>query len=111
MKNLNYLLVLFLISIISISDFTTASVPEGISLTKSSNGYVIDFTLPAYELLNVNAEGTGYTQLNIPGYGVMPDAGLPALPIISFNLFISDQELQPGFEVKNIIDEERIHEE
>jgi hypothetical protein len=72
MKNLNYLLVLFLISIISISDFTTASVPEGISLTKSSNGYVIDFTLPAYKLLKCNTEELN-TLIRIPGYGVMPD--------------------------------------
>jgi hypothetical protein len=107
MKNLNYLFVLFIISIIIISDLVKASVPEGIALTKTSGGYIIDFNLPAYELLNINAEGTGYTQINIPGYGVIPDAGLPALPIISFNLLISDQELQPGFEVKNIIDEER----
>jgi len=108
MKNLNYLLVLFIILIITLSDLVKASVPEGISLTKTSGGYGIDFTLPEYELLNINAEGTGYTQINIRGYGVIPDAGLPALPIISFNLFVSDQELQPGFEVKNIIDEEKI---
>jgi len=89
------------------SDFSNASVPEGINLTKTSNGYIIDFTLPSYQFLPIVAEGEDYNQLLIPGYGVIPEVGLPALPIVSFNLFISDTENQLEFEVKNISSSER----
>ncbi|MDZ7625488.1 MAG: C25 family cysteine peptidase [Ignavibacteriaceae bacterium] len=102
MKNLYCFLSLLLISLISISDFSNASTPEGINLTKTSNGYKIDFTLPGYQFEQVTAEGKEYLQLTIPDYGVIANVGLPALPIISFNLFISQTENQPGFEIKNI---------
>jgi len=107
MKNLYCFLSLVLFFNLFISDATFASIPEGINLTKTSNGYDINFTLPSFELLQVSAEGNEYDQLVIPGYGVMPEAGLPALPLISFNLYIADQETQPGFEIKNLSLDER----
>ncbi len=107
MKYLYCFLSLVLFFNLFISDTTFASIPEGINLTKTSNGYDINFTLPSFELLQVFAEGNEYDQLVIPGYGVMPEAGLPALPLISFNLYIADQETQPGFEIKNFSLDER----
>jgi len=107
MKNLYCFLSLVLFFNLFISDATFASIPEGINLTKTSNGYDINFTLPSFELLQVSAEGNEYDKLVIPGYGVMPEAGLPALPLISFNLYIADQETQPGFEIKNFSLDER----
>ncbi|GIK59305.1 MAG: hypothetical protein BroJett017_01950 [Ignavibacteriota bacterium] len=83
-----------------------ASVPDGVSLTKTQQGYHIDFSLPGYQFEQVTAEGREYLQLTIPEYGVNPVVGLPALPIISFNLFISQTESQPGFELKdNVVSE------
>jgi hypothetical protein len=102
MKNLFSLFSFFLISIFLISDFSQASVPDGVSFTKTSQGYHIDFALPGYQFEQVTAEGKEYLQINIPEYGFIPDAGLPALPIISFNLFISSTENQPGLDIKNI---------
>ena len=102
MKHLYSFQILFVIFFFSISNLTLASVPDGVSLTKTSQGYHIDFNLPGYQFEQVSAEGKEYLQLNIPEYGFIPDAGLPALPIISFNIFISNMENQPGFEIKNV---------
>lgn len=108
MKNLYFFLSLFIFSFASITDFSYASLPDGISFYNTSGGYHIDFYLPQYQLENITAEGNEYVQLIIQDYGVIPDVGLPALPIISFNLFIPYAESQPGVEVKNIISSERI---
>ena len=69
--------------------------PEGITLTKTSTGYYVGFVLSQYEMVTTIAEGEEYINLALPGYGVIPETGLPALPLISFNLFISYSELQP----------------
>jgi len=108
MKNLFCFLSLIIISFNAITEFTYASVPDGINITKTSRGYHIDFSLPSYQLDQVSAEGNNYHQLLIPGYGVLPEVGLPSLPIISFNLFISYVETQPEFEIKNISSSEMI---
>ena len=108
MKNLYCFLSLIIISFITITEFTYASVPDGINVTKTSRGYHIDFSLPSYQLDQVSAEGNNYHQLIIPDYGVLPEVGLPALPIISFNLFVSYVETQPEFEIKNITSSEMI---
>ena len=108
MKHLYFFLSLVLFSVISSSAFTIASVPEGVSLTKTSQGYHLDFVLPGYQFEQVTAVGKEYLQLTIPEYGVIPDVGLPALPLISFNLFISKTENQPSFEIKNLSSSEMI---
>jgi len=108
MKNFFCFLSLIIISFITITEFSYASVPDGINLTKTSSGYHVDFSLPSYQLVRVTAEGNEYLQLVIPDYGVTPEVGLPALPLISFNLFISYTETQPEFEIKNIATSEMI---
>ncbi len=108
MKHLYFFLSLVLFSVISFSVFTIASVPDGINLIKTSQGYHIDFALPAYQIENVTAEGNNYLRLTIPDYGVAPNVGLPALPLISFNLFISNAETKPEFELKNLTSSEMI---
>jgi hypothetical protein len=108
MKNLYCFLSLIIISFFTITEFTYASVPDGINLTKTSSGYHVDFSLPSYQLVRVTAEGNEYLQLVIPDYGVTSEVGLPALPLISFNLFISYTETQPEFEIKNINTSEMI---
>ncbi len=72
-----------------------AGVPEGIQLTKTSKGYIINFTLPTYELKQTtNSEGN-FTKVVIPGYGITSAAGRPELPKITFNLVVGNDELQP----------------
>jgi hypothetical protein len=106
MKHFHSLPVLFFTIIFVIYGMAAASVPDGVSLTKTQQGYHIDFSLPGYQFEQVTAEGREYLQLTIPEYGVNPVVGLPALPIISFNLFISQTESQPGFELKdNVVSE------
>ena len=111
MKNLYCFLSLIIISFVTITAFTYASVPDGINLTKTSQGYHVDFTLPSYQLAEVTADGKDYLQLTIPDYGVTPEIGLPALPLVSFNKFIEYGETQPIFEIKNLVSEEKILQE
>jgi hypothetical protein len=108
MKNLYCFLSLLLISVISISGFTLAFVPDGVSLTKTTQGYHINFILPDYQMELVSAAGNEYIRITVPDYGVTSEVGLPELPSISFNLFISNAEGQPGYEIKNISTSERI---
>ncbi len=75
--------------------------PDGINLIKDGNGYLIEFSIPQYTMPVIYAEGEEYLNLTIPGYGVTPDAGLPALPLISFNLFIPVTEEAPALEILN----------
>jgi hypothetical protein len=57
---------------------------------------------------SVYADGEEYINLIIPGYGVTPEIGLPALPLVSFNLFIAYEEEQPEFEIANLVYDEKI---
>jgi len=83
--------------IISISFFSISlfAQPEGISVVKTSTGYTINFSLQNYEFTSVSAEGNEFTDIKIPGYGLTPDVGMPALPQISFNLFVSTDQQKP----------------
>jgi hypothetical protein len=108
MKNLYCFLTSLIFSLILITDSLYASVPDGIDLSKTSNGYRLDFTLPSYQLIPITAEGEEYLQLVIPEYGVTSEVGLPALPLISFNLFIAYEEEQSEFAINSIITEEKI---
>ena len=77
----------------------SANEPEGISIRSNGNEYNIDFTLPVFEKKSIPINGTDYTQIIIPSYGVVSDTGLPALPLISFNLVIPYGTTIPDFQV------------
>jgi hypothetical protein len=64
------------------------NLPNGITLEKHGNDYHINFSLINYEVDSKNVEGEGFISLSADGYGVLPDYGEPALPIVSFNLMI-----------------------
>ena len=104
MKKCYFISIIFLL----ITTSFAYSEPEGIKLTKTSNGYNVDFVLPQYEMITTLAEGEEYINLNLPGYGVIPETGLPALPLISFNLFISYNEEQPQVTILNTVEREDI---
>jgi hypothetical protein len=88
-------LVLF-ISSISYAD----KQPKGVNVQKESSSYKINFDLPEYDMSLINAEGNNYIKLTIPGYGETSIAGLPLLPLVSFNLMVAYEESTP--QVTNI---------
>ena len=73
--------------------------PEGISIVKTNNGYKVNFSLMPFEYNQVFGNGKEFLDIKISGYGVTPDVGLPALPLISFNLFIGDDEKSPSVRI------------
>ena len=101
-----YFLFSTLFSFILFVNITFAITPEGIDLKKSSTGYQLEFSLPDYQLNSVYAEGEEYFKLTIPDYGVTSEVGLPALPLISFNIFVAYKEESAGLVIKNVQTEE-----
>ncbi len=75
--------------------------PEGISVVRTQNGYTVNFSLQQYDFSSIIKEGNEYVEINIPGYGVTPDVGMPALPQISFNLFITSEEQKPTVSINS----------
>ena len=69
--------------------------PKGISLVKTGNGYIVDFTLPKYQILTTRANNENFRYFDVEGYGLTSEIGLPQLPQLSFYLFISQNENTP----------------
>ena len=90
--------VLFTISIISTNLFAQ---PEGISVVKSTNGYSVNFSLQQYNFTSVSDGGSEFVDIKIPGYGITPEVGMPALPQISFNLFLPSDEQKATFSINS----------
>lgn len=82
--------------------------PKGITLTKESDGYRVDFVLPDYYMNNIAADGGSYSNLVIPEYGAPTEVGLPNLPQISFSLMIAYDELAPTINILNQIKDLKI---
>src|SRR3990172_8023313 len=87
-------------------NLTLASQPEGIQLTRTANGYAVDFTISQFGIESTVIEDEEFISLTIPDYGVSPEVGLPSLPLVSFNLFISYNEQQPTYRIKEMKSEE-----
>ena len=81
-RNIFYSPIFYLLFFFAFNNLSAKS-PDGINLIKTSSGYKINFSLPDYQLKSVFAEGDEYINLVIPGYGVTPEVGLPALPLVS----------------------------
>lgn len=105
MKKLFLFLFVLLLFVLFNSSFA-ADPPEGVTLTKSSNGYLVEFNLPAFELQQIKGNSEIFNQIIIKDYGITPDEGLPELPLVSFNLFISVDEDMPSFNVLRIQSDE-----
>jgi hypothetical protein len=101
-------IIFFSVIFLLINSSFASGEPEGITLTKTSTGYNVDFVLPQYEMMTTTAQGEEYINLSMPGYGVVPETGLPALPLISFNLFISYNEEQPQVKILSTTAREEI---
>ncbi len=105
MKKL-YILLVLILSITFITD-SLAFTPEGVTLVKNSSGYTINFDLPPYQLNTVTANNENYYTIEIPGYGVVNEAGLPALPQLSFDMFIPYGEENPSVNIERVVSEIR----
>jgi hypothetical protein len=92
-------IVLFSFALINL---TLAAVPQGVTLNKTSDGYSISFVLPSYKLNPVTAENQQFYTIEIPGYGTISEVGLPALPQLSFNMFIPYNEENPSVSVVRV---------
>ena len=90
--------VLIWISFISTNLFAQ---PEGISVVKTNSGYTINFSLQQYEFTSISEGESEYVDIKIPGYGLTPDVGMPALPQISFNLFLPIDNLNPTVSINS----------
>lgn len=91
---------LFIILLCS-SMFVFASVPTGIKIIKNGSGYTIKFNLPEYMIHNTTSNERSFSTVSVVDYGVTSEPGFPALPQISFNLLISNNEIAPQFSVQN----------
>jgi hypothetical protein len=89
----------FLLGFIFSFGVTFATTPDGIQVSKSRNGYTINFSLPQYLLKAISSKDKDFTQVEIPSYGITSMAGRPALPKISFNLIIGGDEKNPTFQL------------
>jgi hypothetical protein len=100
MKKISSFLFFLLFTFVQINLFA-AEPPEGISLTKNSNGYFVQFTLPTYNLVTIKGGNEDFYRIIVDKYGITPEDGLPELPLVSFNLFIADDESQTSFDILN----------
>jgi hypothetical protein len=84
--------------------FLTASsfpgrIPEGITLVKVNDGYIINFKLPEFQQKSLSVKGEYFTEVLIDGFGTTSSSGIPALPILSFNLAIPEYIDQPSYQM------------
>ncbi len=103
MKKL-YTLFVLLFSVILITD-SLAYTPEGISLVKNSDGYTINYVLPPYQFNTVKVNNENYYAIKVSDYGVVNEAGLPALPQVSFDMFIPYSEVNPSVRINRVVSE------
>ncbi|GJQ63062.1 MAG: hypothetical protein SCALA702_21150 [Melioribacteraceae bacterium] len=95
-----FLLTLFAALVLIPSLFLSAAELNGVKLTPVTDGYKVQFNLPDYDFKNVNVDGENFVKIEVPGYGVTYNEGIPALPLISFNLALDKNDNIPSFEVK-----------
>ncbi len=76
--------------------------PEGISVVKTNNGYSINFSLQQFNFSSISKEGNDFVEINIPNYGTESEVGMPALPQLSFNLFIPNEEAIPSVTINSV---------
>jgi hypothetical protein len=101
MKVVMQKITLFLISIFTFAAFA-AGEPEGITVTKVSDGYVVTFRLPDYQQHIIKADGADYIEFQTSSYGTTSVVGKPALPLVSFNLAVPYDHDKPEFEIISV---------
>jgi hypothetical protein len=85
MKKINLLLVFIFITA---NIMLAGNEPDGITLTRVSDGYLVSFRLPEFQQNLIKAEGEDYIEIQVPAYGTTSEVGKPALPLISFNIAV-----------------------
>jgi len=92
---------IFFLLVFTLNSLFAADLPEGISIYQSGKNLRIEFTLQDYGFEPTVVNSEEYLKLFVKGYGVTPEVGLPALPLLSFNIFVNDKETNPRFEIVN----------
>ena len=85
-----------------------ANTPKGITLSREGSSYIVSFDLPEYSTGTLSVQGENFDYINIEDYGRTSDVGYPQFPLVSFNLFISDNERPPVIEDIQITKELKI---
>jgi hypothetical protein len=88
----SYLVIAVLCTFLLGSTAFAASLPNGITIIRDGAGFLVSFELPAYQQIQLRANGEDYINLHLPDYGVTSEVGFPALPLVSFNLMIAPEE-------------------
>lgn len=76
-----------------------ADPPPGITVTTDAGGYLVTLALPELRTSTIEVAGQAFTLPEIPGYGTTSDAGMPQLPLVSFNLMIGPAGAAPAVTV------------
>ena len=97
----HYFVFAVLVSVTFIST-TLFAQPEGISVVKTQSGYSVNFSLQQYDFSSITKEGNDYVEINIPNYGTESEVGMPALPQITFNLFIPGDQVVPSVTINSV---------
>ncbi len=101
MKNFIRLLV-FPVLVLLITSFAfSKELPKGVKLVKEGNSYVIEYSLPSYQMTDIKGGNELFTLLNIPDYGITSQPGQPQLPQVSFFLMINKNENTPVVNILN----------
>jgi hypothetical protein len=80
---------LLLVSVLSCTGFISAGTePEGLIMTKISDGYLVTLNIREIQQHTISAEGEDYVRFEVESYGSTSQVGKPALPLMSFNLAV-----------------------
>jgi len=88
-------------AIFAVSQIFASTHPRGVDISKSGNGYIVNFSLPEYVTKTINVEGEEYLKLSVEGFGITSEVGLPSLPQLTFDLMISKDEDIPTAKIIN----------
>lgn len=85
---------------------------EDVKLKQVSDGYTLDFTIPAYTIQGVDQYGFqmqspgAYTSIYVDDYlHLTTDLGKPATPQFQFQMIVYDENSVPAIEVSNVVEE------
>ncbi len=75
---------------------------DNLRIESNGTNYKINFTLSDFNLNQVSIKGETFLKLEAPGFGVNPEAGIPALPLLSFNMVIPYDQKDVSVRVNSV---------
>jgi hypothetical protein len=101
MRGTKWISTILLITVFVTAQLFASTHPKGVEISNNGNGYIVNFSLPDYATKTINIEGEEYIKLFVDGFGTTSEIGLPALPQLTFDLLISQNESNPQATVLN----------